>query len=94
MRIANEIAGDQLFLNIVVTSEDTPVLSSCNFPAPVTNNIEDFQTLDVLLVCSGETKFGYNKPKVLNWLRQIYHSGAIVGGISNGFGAFGSRWAS
>ena len=84
LRIANEITGDQLFLHSLLASEDTAVLSSCNFPAPVTNNIDKCPTLDVLLVCSGETSFGYNEPRVLNWLRRIYHAGTIVGGISSG----------
>ena len=84
LRIANEIADDQLFSHILYTSEDLPVLSSCNFPAQVSNSIDDCQTLDVLLVCAGESSFGYNDPKVLNWLRQLYRAGTIIGGISSG----------
>ena len=84
LRIANEIAGEQLFSHILLTAEETPVLSSCNFPVPVKNTIEDCPQMDVLLVCSGENSFGYNNPRVINWLRRIYHAGTIVGGISSG----------
>ena len=84
LRIANEIAGERLFSHMLLTSEDAAVVSSCNFPAPFTDHIDDCPTLDVLLICSGETSFGYNEPRVLHWLRRIYHSGTIVGGVSSG----------
>ena len=73
----------RFFLYISYTSKDIPVWSSFNFPTLESNNIDDCQILDVLLVCAGETSFRYNEPKVLNWLRQLYHAGTIVGGISN-----------
>ncbi len=84
LRVANEIAGYRLFSHVLLASENTPIVSSCNFPAPITNTIDDCPALDVLLVCSGETSFGYSETKVLKWLRRIYHGGTIVGGISSG----------
>ena len=84
LRVANDIAGKQLFTCVSLSSDDNPVMSSCNFPVMPTIRIDQSPTLDVLLVCSGEANFRFSERQVLQWLRRVYHSGAIVGGISSG----------
>ncbi|MGI9353791.1 MAG: GlxA family transcriptional regulator [Rhizobiaceae bacterium] len=84
LRVANGIVGKQLFTHVMLSSGDDPVISSCNFPAATTIRIDQCPPLDVLLVCLGDASFRFSERPVLQWLRRVYHSGAIVGGISSG----------
>ena len=84
LRVANGIAGQKLFNHVLLSSGDEPVVSSCEFPAPNTINIDQSPPLDVLLVCAGDASFRYSEHQALRWLRQVFHRGAIVGGISSG----------
>lgn len=84
LRVVNEIAGERLFNHVLLSASDDPVISSCEFPAPSTIKIDQSPHLDVLLVCSGDASFSYSEGRVLQWLRRVFHNGAIVGGISSG----------
>ena len=64
-RVANDIAGKQLFTHVSLTSDDEPVISSCNFPAVNTIRIDQSPPLDVLSVCLGDASFCFSEPQVL-----------------------------
>ncbi len=64
-RVANGIAGRQWFTHVSLTSDDDPVISSCNFPAVNTVRIDQSPSLDVPPVCLGDASLRFSEPQVL-----------------------------
>ncbi len=62
-RVANGIAGKQLFTHVSLTSDYEPVISSCNFVNTI--RIDQSPPLDVLPVCLGDAGFCFSEPQLL-----------------------------
>lgn len=84
LRMANLLENDRRFRYTLVSETGQPVLSSCDFPAPVSHGIADCPAVDVLLVCAGLNSVRYRSRALCAWLRRLYQNGAQVGGISSG----------
>ncbi len=86
LRVANRLAGSQLYdLSIVTTDGEAPS-SSSGFSIPVDFSIGQGQArYDLIIVCAGFFDRATAKSQqLLNWLRKHASLGCIMGAISTG----------
>ncbi|MBI1218599.1 MAG: helix-turn-helix domain-containing protein [Rhodobacteraceae bacterium] len=84
LRVANQLAGQELFRWSVLSADGAPVTSSCGLPVvPDGSLTRDLET-DYLLVCGGVEPENGLWPGLADSVRTQWRRGRIVGGLCTG----------
>jgi transcriptional regulator GlxA family with amidase domain len=81
LRLANYIAGRELYRWALLSADGAPVRSSGGIPVAVDHAIDDAPRLTTLIVCGGLGSEVYEDRHVFAWLRRAAASGATVGSL-------------
>ncbi|WP_370229894.1 GlxA family transcriptional regulator [Cognatishimia sp.] len=81
LRIANRMAGQELYEWILASEDGEPVTCSAGATFTVDMALEPVQRDDTIFLCGGVNIQQSTTPKVLNWLRRESRKGPTVGGL-------------
>ncbi|WP_127902439.1 GlxA family transcriptional regulator [Solirhodobacter olei] len=84
LRVANQLAGKELFRWAVVSSDGAPVTSSCGLPVVPDGGLTRDIDTDHLLVCGGVEPESGLWPGLADSVRTQWRRGRVVGGLCTG----------
>lgn len=84
LRMANRLAGRELYRWALLSIDDTPVAASNNVEFAPTASLGDLPQLDTLILVASIDTAEYCTPRVLQWLRQVAAQGVNIGATSTG----------
>lgn len=90
LRVANRLAGRDLFSWMMVGEGGEEVVSSSGAPIRLDDRLPVTKYDDVIVVCGGTDVQRATTPVVVNWLRREARRGATVAGLSTGAYAMAS----
>ena len=83
-KLANLLAGKELYRWIHVTPGPAIVTASCGATVPCPVKAGDGVKLDFLFVCAGGNPTAFKDRTALQWLRALAGRGVRIGGVSGG----------
>ena len=84
LRAANLISGQPLYQWQHFSPNGAPSNASNGVQIVADDGLAKLPDLDLLLVCAGGNPYVFNDSRTFSWLRQLAHSGTIIGGVSGG----------
>ncbi|WP_259779700.1 GlxA family transcriptional regulator [Aestuariispira ectoiniformans] len=84
LRIANWLAGKQLYDWTLLTVDGAPAIASNNMQAVADAAISDDDFFPMTVVCTSFSPEKVTTPKVMNWLRRQERRGSILGAVDTG----------
>lgn len=84
LRVANRMAGAELFETVVCAEGGVPVRDSLGAQFPIDHGLEDICRDDTIVICTGADVRAACTPAVLQWLRRGARQGAALAGLSTG----------
>lgn len=83
-RIANRMAGRDLYSWELVGETGGNVTSSAGISLSLTQGLEELDRDDTVLICGGIDVQGATTRKLLNWIRRESRRGVVIGGLCTG----------
>lgn len=84
LRIANRIAGRELFQWTLISEDGGPVTASNGMTLLADRAIAQVSRLPSLAVCSGFTPEAYLSRPLMAWLHRLDQAGCVLGGLDTG----------
>ena len=84
MRVANRMAGRELFPHVVCAEGGVPVRDSLGAEFPIDHGLAEVGRDDTILLCSGNNVRKACTPAVLQWVRRSARQGCALAGLSTG----------
>jgi len=84
LRLANWVAGTELYRWRVITVDGGPVTASSGMTIHADCGIDDVELQQTLFVCGGINIHEFDDPKVYAWLRRLARRGGDVGALCTG----------
>lgn len=81
LRIANRMAGRDLYSWVLVSETGQPVRSSAGIEFVVENQLIETTRDDTIMICGGINIQNATTKKMLNWLRREARRGSLIGGL-------------
>jgi transcriptional regulator GlxA family with amidase domain len=84
LRAANAVSGRELFRWIYLTASGRDALSSCRVVVRPDAEFTDVLTIDIMIVCSGDSSIHMQDETIGALLRRLARKGVRIGGFSGG----------
>jgi len=84
LRMANWIAGTELYASSLISQDGKAVISSAGVSTEVDFSLEQLPRLDILFVCGASPVARTGNETIIAWLRKEKHTGFAIGGIGTG----------
>ena len=84
LRIANDVAGCELFRWHTVAAQREPLRSASGLALMPDRAIDDSLDYSHVVICSSYGSHDYADPRVLRWLRRLDLRGCVLGGATSG----------
>lgn len=84
LRMANQLAGQELYRWTAITSDGDPVQASNGLRVTPESAISDAVPLAALFVCGGNNIGRVYNRELIFWLRKLAHRGVTLGGLCTG----------
>lgn len=84
IRVANRMAGKELFPKVVCAEGGVPVRDSLGAEFPIDHGLEEVTRDDTVVICSGAEVRAACTPAVLQWIRRAARQGSAIAGLSTG----------
>ena len=81
LRIANRMAGREVYTWILIGENGTTVTCSADIPFGVSSGLVELDREDTLVICGGIDVQGATTKPILNWLRREARRGVAIGGL-------------
>uniref|UniRef100_A0A9E7ZXC0 GlxA family transcriptional regulator n=1 Tax=Bosea sp. NBC_00436 TaxID=2969620 RepID=A0A9E7ZXC0_9HYPH len=84
LRAANTVTGKELYRWVFLTTSGLDTLSSCRMLVRPDYDSFDAVSVDVLVVCAGDSAIHFHDERVFAFLRRLARKGVRIGGLSGG----------
>lgn len=84
LRAANAVTGSELFKWVFLTASGHDALSSCRLLVRPDFDGFDAVSVDVMVVCAGDSAIHFHDDRVFAFLRRLARKGVRIGGLSGG----------
>lgn len=84
LRIANWLAGRDLYTSRLISVDGAPVASANGLMVPAHMSVAQAQESTTLIVCASVDAHLYAEREVLAWLRRLARAGVQIGGVGAG----------
>ncbi|MCE0742578.1 GlxA family transcriptional regulator [Acetobacter sicerae] len=84
LRMANRLAGEEVYAWSVLSLDGEPVLSSNGLSLAPTHSVKTSPRFDVVFVCGGVDVRAATGAALLTWLRQQARQGIVLGALCTG----------
>jgi transcriptional regulator GlxA family with amidase domain len=84
LRVANQVAGRELYRWYVMTGDGGPVTCSCGVNITPDSGLTDVPRGAMAFVCAGIEPTETTSPRIIRWIRRQHTFGARLGGICTG----------
>jgi len=81
LRLANRVAGAELYEWLLLSEDGNPVEASCGLTFDVAGPLPELGRDDTILLCSGLDVEDRTTQRLLNWLRREARRGLAMGGL-------------
>ncbi len=84
LRMANQVAGKELYDWTLISSDGEPVIASNGLPFVVQHGTDSRERYDAVFVCAGINVHQVHDEPGMQWLRQLDKQGSVLGGVCTG----------
>lgn len=84
LRAANAVTGRELYRWVFLTTSGRDTLSSCRIIVRPDQASFDHVSVDILVVCAGDSAIHFHEERVFAFLRRLARKGVRIGGLSGG----------
>lgn len=84
LRAANAVTGKELYRSVFLTTSGRDTLSSCRMLVRPDYDSFDNVSVDILVVCAGDSAIHFHDERVFAFLRRLARKGVRIGGLSGG----------
>lgn len=84
LRAANAVTGKELYRWCFLTTSGRDTLSSCRMLVRPDHDSFDAVSVDIMVVCAGDSAIHFHDERVFAFLRRLSRKGVRIGGLSGG----------